>query len=388
MIIDIDAKGRIELPSTMDYHQVSVERVGEAIHILPLKKDLREVYVEIASTCNLTCKTCMRLVRKKEREGLMDRNLFLKIIDGMESLPKIERLHFGGYGEPLLHPELPFFIRKAKEKGVRVSISSNGTLLSPSLAEAFIDSGLDSITLSLDSVKPLLFQEIRVGGDLLEIKKNIKALNEKKRAEKKSKPYLEAEMVIMKSNIHELKELKREAPKLGIVRILVTHLLAHSKEMWSEVLYQEKRGQLKEMDYWPLEEEDFLRFGRLALPRIAWGSERECSFVKNRALVISWQGDISPCYGLMYSYPYHLFGREKEVTPFILGNLKRESLLAIWQKEEYVRFRKKVEDYRFPSCHDCSIGETCTYSKENEDCWGSSPSCADCLWSQKIVSCP
>lgn len=388
MIIDVDTEGRIELPLKREYQQVAIERVGEAIHILPLTRDIKEIYMEIASTCNLTCKTCMRQIRKKEEEGLMDRDLYLKILEELASLPSIERLHFGGYGEPLLHPQLPFFIKKAKERGITVSVSSNGTLLTKDRAELLMDSGLDSITISLDSTRPLLFSQIRVGGELVAIQKNLKDLKEKKREEKKSRPYVEAEMVVMKCNIHELKELKRLAPELGIGHILITHLLAHNKEMWKEVLYQEKRELVREMDYWPLEEEDFLRFGRLTLPRIAWGSERVCSFVEKKSVVINWQGNVSPCYPLMYSYPYHLFGRDKEVTSYEMGNCREEDLLSIWQKEEYVRFRKKVEDYRFPSCHDCSIGETCTYAKENEDCWGNSPSCADCLWSQRIVSCP
>lgn len=388
MLVAIDSQGKIQLPKEIDCHQVVLEQIGGALHILPQKRDVKALYLEISSTCNLSCKICMRKVRKRVEEGLMDKDLYHKILEDTRPLPDIERIHFGGYGEPLLHPYLPLFIEKAKKRGLKVGLSSNGTLLSKEMARDLIDAGLDSITISLDSTDPRRFQDLRLGGELSSIQENLRILKEEKRERKSINPMVEAEMVAMKSTIQDLKELKKRAGELGILRIIITHLLAHSEKMWREVLYQKEEEIYQEIPYWSLEKEDSIPFGRLTLPRKAWGSERDCSFIKNRAMVINWQGEVSPCYALMYQYPYHLYGREKEVTPYILGDLKEEDLLSIWKKEEYLRFRKKVEDYRFPSCQDCSIGEKCTYARENEDCWGNSPSCADCLWSQRLIICP
>jgi MoaA/NifB/PqqE/SkfB family radical SAM enzyme len=47
--------------------------------------------------------------------------------------------------------------------------------------------------------------------------------------------------------------------------------------------------------------------------------------------------------------------------------------------EDYVRFRAQVRNFRFPSCVDCDIGDTCDVRESNEGCWGWNPSCADCL---------
>ena len=122
--------------------------------------------------------------------------------------------------------------------------------------------------------------------------------------------------------------------------------------------------------------------------RQQWGSSRKCAFIENDATVIRWDGQISPCYGLMYSYSYYLDNRNKEVTPYLLGSIAEEGLNNIWTKPEYVKFRHRVRNNHFPSWMDCSNSQVCDYADQKEDCWGNSPSCADCLWSQGIVRCP
>jgi MoaA/NifB/PqqE/SkfB family radical SAM enzyme len=87
----------------------------------------------------------------------------------------------------------------------------------------------------------------------------------------------------------------------------------------------------------------------------------------------------------MHSYSYYIFGRRKDVKRYALGNVNEKSLLDIWTSEEYVIFRAKVNDFRFPSCVDCGIA--CSFAEENIDCWGNDPSCADCLWAQDILLC-
>jgi len=117
-----------------------------------------------------------------------------------------------------------------------------------------------------------------------------------------------------------------------------------------------------------------------------WGAWRRCRFVEDRALVVGWDGGVSPCYPLMHSYPYYIYGRRKEVSRYVLGRVPERPLAEIWTSDEYVLFRAKVREMRFPSCVDCGLA--CTYAEDNEDCWGNVPSCADCLWAQDIVRCP
>ncbi|MNO01582.1 hypothetical protein D3C81_2217640 [compost metagenome] len=48
-----------------------------------------------------------------------------------------------------------------------------------------------------------------------------------------------------------------------------------------------------------------------------------------------------------------------------------------------------MKNYMYPSCTDCDLRDACDFVKTSDiDCWGNEPSCADCLWSRRIVQCP
>jgi MoaA/NifB/PqqE/SkfB family radical SAM enzyme len=120
-----------------------------------------------------------------------------------------------------------------------------------------------------------------------------------------------------------------------------------------------------------------------------WGAERRCKFVQDHAMVVGWDGGVSPCYALSHNYSYYsVDGCKKRVERYVLGNVNDQSLADIWQSEDYVLFRSEVKAYHFPSCPDCDLRESCDLRKQNQGCWGWNPSCADCLWAQGIIRCP
>lgn len=109
--------------------------------------------------------------------------------------------------------------------------------------------------------------------------------------------------------------------------------------------------------------------------------------MRRRALVVGWDGGVSPCYPLLRSYPYYVYGTRKEVSRYVLGRVTETPLADVWTSAEYVRFRARVRAFDFPSCVDCGL-ERCDIRAANEDCWGDGPSCADCLWAQGLIQCP
>ena len=92
-------------------------------------------------------------------------------------------IFFGGYGEPLSHPEILNMIRDVKATGARAGLVSNGTLLSPGLSRDLILSGLDRLWISLDNIHQDSIQEnsraqtsqliIQNLEDLLDLKKDL-----------------------------------------------------------------------------------------------------------------------------------------------------------------------------------------------------------------------
>lgn len=73
---------------------------------------------------------------------------FEHILHKLEGQTKYVYYHL--MGEPLLHPQLPAFIKTATEKGFRSVITTNGTLLKYK-GDELIDSGVHKVSISLHS---------------------------------------------------------------------------------------------------------------------------------------------------------------------------------------------------------------------------------------------
>ena len=108
------------------------------------------LYIEPTNDCNLNCRMCPRKESARKIE-YMPFALFCEIINQVSHRnPAMLTLH--QLGEPLLHPEIIPMIRYAKNKGIRhVRFATNATMLKEDLSRNLIESGLDSLTISMDS---------------------------------------------------------------------------------------------------------------------------------------------------------------------------------------------------------------------------------------------
>ncbi len=87
-------------------------------------KKFKKIYVEITNKCNLSCDFCPGSGRQ---EGFMDKELFGKILEEVREYTG--QLYFHVLGEPLLHPELGTFLAMCHDAGMKVNITTNGTLI-------------------------------------------------------------------------------------------------------------------------------------------------------------------------------------------------------------------------------------------------------------------
>ena len=102
-------------------------------------------YVEITNICNRACSFCPGTARPPRRMNLAE---FDTVTDRLRGVT--EYIYYHVMGEPLTHPELPDFIRLAKEKGFRSAITTNGTLLSRQGRE-LIEAGVYKVNISVHS---------------------------------------------------------------------------------------------------------------------------------------------------------------------------------------------------------------------------------------------
>jgi len=384
LILPDDFLQRRHMPPSTEYWLN--ERQGDII-LHPRVPDVQKLYLEATTGCNLQCRTCIRNIWG-DPSALMKWDTFEALMNSLDGLPELKRVVFTGFGEPLSHPRILEMIERVRQRGLAVSIGSNGLLLREKMARELVRLGVDRLVVSVDGVKPETYGDVR-GAGLSELLDNVRRLNDIKQEVNTLIPALGIEFVVLKSNIDELPALTQLASHLNASRVLVTNVLPYTADMRDQMLYGYDPQPSLDARNWPVHSGAWVTWGSLDLPRMHWGAERRCKFIQDRSMVIGWDGGVTPCYALSHNYSYYAIdGCAKQVERYVLGNVNQQTLADIWMSEDYVLFRSEVRSFHFPSCPNCDLRETCDLRQRNEGCWGWNPSCADCLWAQDIVRCP
>lgn len=109
-------------------------------------KKFKKFYIEITNVCNLSCNFCPQTCRPPK---FMEIETFSKILDQIK--PHTEYIYFHVKGEPLLHPKLDQFLDLSYEKGFKVNITTNGTLIREVWDKIILKPSLRQVNFSLHS---------------------------------------------------------------------------------------------------------------------------------------------------------------------------------------------------------------------------------------------
>lgn len=403
--IPLDSYGHPILPDELALHyglapggELSMRMTPEGILLRPSVSQLRKVYIEPTSKCNFACRACIRNAWGEDL-GNMSTQTFQHILDGLTAFTPRPSVFFGGFGEPLAHPRITEMVAQAAEAGSRVELITNGALLDRKIARALIESGLDTIWVSLDGASPESFADARQSESFTQILENIRRYREHYRQQRGGTADIGAVFVAMKRNINELPKLLDLSSRVGIGRYMITNILPYTPEMCDEVLYHRaiERVSWQASPWHPhvnMPEIDLSGITQNALfqawatrPGVMFKKHDRCPFIEQRSVSISWAGYVSPCLALLHSHQSYLFDKKRTVTRWRIGNLSEAALKDIWNLPEYSQFRERVEQFDFSPCAYCA---SCEMAEANqEDCFGNTfPACGGCLWAQGVIQCP
>jgi len=196
---------------------------------------LTTVNIEITNHCNIKCKMCPVSGKMQRQKGFMSFSLFKKIID---ENPQIEFILPFQWGEPLLHKDIFEMVKYAALKGIRVMLTSNGTLLNAEICNKIIDSGLLRITFSVDGVGDT-YTRIR-GVEYSALKNNILLLK-KIRDERKSSLKIDISMVVFEDTEQQVERLFSEwKPLVDRVQVIPVFTQIERKtkcrELWRGIV--------------------------------------------------------------------------------------------------------------------------------------------------------
>jgi MoaA/NifB/PqqE/SkfB family radical SAM enzyme len=356
-------------------------RIGKARYFLNKNykynhfKNLALVYFKITGACNLRCKMCgqygdkgvMKDCMAEENKKILPLETWKKFID--EVAPRKPVSYIWG-GEPFLYPDLFPLARYMVEKGLYVSVNTNGTLMERH-AEQIVRDGWSTIFVSLDAFRDVN-DELRGQGTYDKVVAGLKAINNEKIKQKKKYPLLNIVTTVTNKNYMDLANLS-EASKEYNIDLHIYNLGTYTND---SIVATQKRFMKEKLDtdidcleayntgyntgidgqklHKILHDIQEKNFGHAVLTVPALNPEKTHTYyaeletpVRNHCVVpwcqlnVNYNGDVHFC----ADYP-----------DYILGNIKDQSIKEIYNGDRANYFRKvlhECEGGMFPGCLRC-----------------------------------
>jgi MoaA/NifB/PqqE/SkfB family radical SAM enzyme len=182
--------------------------------------------VDPSNMCRLACPGCVHSVRSEALQlfdwpkGTLSEDRFLALLKLYG--PYAIGVCLYSYGEPLLNLATPKLVRLAKNHLMSTSLS---TSLSVQRFEpdAYVESGLDFMVLSIDGATQAVYERFRRHGDLELVLRNVRRLVDAKRELRKRTPVLSWNFLAFEHNAHEIPLAARMARQLGVNQFRVVN---------------------------------------------------------------------------------------------------------------------------------------------------------------------
>ena len=315
--------------------------LGEVMDLNEAAPPPARIDLEITTRCQCACPRCARtLFPILARPIDMSRVLFERVIGECSGAGEII---FVGLGEPLLHPDLPFFVSTCARLQMNVSVVTNGLMAEPHLVETLFESGLGEITFSIDSADPERFRLLRGGADLRRVLANFRAVREGR--------HKSIFVTLSRQNVGDLRGLVDLAVNEGLRAIAVSDVnfpenadeslrkTQAEMELGAAITYARERNVLLIDPRFHNIGDPRRRHLRCTARKPADIMGRSCRhrhcLAPWRIAVVGVKGDLTPC-------------NCAPQTP--LGNLARDSMAAVWNGPGMAIWRKAVVSGQ---CHPC-----------------------------------
>jgi len=149
---------------------------------VPLVQPLA-IQITPSEVCNFRCGYC---IKSKHKIGpMMDWDTFFMICDQLQDFTSpIKQITIAGWGEPLMNKDLPLMIAFMKKMKVaeRISLVTNGSLLSPFVSGLLVGARVDAIKISVQALNAEGYKKVSgVSLDFRKFVSNISYLYKNKR---------------------------------------------------------------------------------------------------------------------------------------------------------------------------------------------------------------
>jgi MoaA/NifB/PqqE/SkfB family radical SAM enzyme len=196
-----------------------------------------QLVLEPTNRCNAACPICARHFWDDEKNPPAD--MLPETLARLDDLLTTAETVFAfGHGEPTIAPLFWNIVVRAKEKGCRVEITTNGLTLDELFIDRLVAAKVDILNLSLDAVEPTALTHRR-GLSVERAQQALSYLAQRKHEQRTTTPEAGLAVVLDRDNLDELPGLFRFAGDLGAKSVLLNHLVAWDASLHARSAYHE-----------------------------------------------------------------------------------------------------------------------------------------------------
>jgi len=312
--------------------------------------------------CNAVCSFCDTHELHKQLDREMTNEEAMSIV---KQLGEAGTWHLSlTGGETLLRKDLPEIIRESKKYGMFVNVNTNGALLAKK-AKRLVESGLDTLIISLDSDKPEIHDTAREIPKLTEsIFRGIEAVREVQKQNGTNKPEIILRMIISKQNYESIdnyiEKFQHLVDKISIQPIHDGVVAPKFKDTEKLNLFH-----IKETDVYQFEQKDKSNYRKIfndLFKKYKWLDNK---FIREFETYIFDKDAMWEKYKCYAGYYYMVVDPALDTFPCTFFVDKFESLhdhklMDIWQGEKIKAWRKLVKNKQNTCTCACGIAEVNT----------------------------
>jgi len=295
--------------------------------LLPLESPI-VLLIDPCDICNFKCSFCFQNYVQYKGQ-LMEFDLYKKVINDLKEFKQpVKVINLYGFGEPLINPRLSEYIRYAKDvlgKEQKISITTNGSLMSAKIAQDLYEAGVDEVIFSIYAVDDEMYKTFTKKTNITveKIVENVKIMYKVSHNNPDKKCY-----VITKINGGFLTEDQRKKFVKTFQGISDECIVDRIINNWPGAdIYSDMESKMTctidRIEEWRVCPQPFYQ------------------------MVVHSNGKVSPC--------CVEYGQE-----LVVGDVTKESMREIWHGKKWNELRRKILSEEQPAAPVCA---TCDYSK-------------------------
>jgi len=298
-----------------------------------------KIQIEPTNRCNAKCTFCRRSYWHRT-QGDMSMEQYVSILDKVDDVGKV---HLQGQGEPLLNRDLIRMIEETRRRGISIGLNTNATLLTEAQSLRILESGVNRLNFSVDTLDSVVFNENRPGPPLDLVLKNIGHVTEARAKGDFTETSLAIAVVAMSSTIRGLPAVVEYASDIGLDLVYVQNVNSDFKQYGKLIDGGMTIDTASEFQacFNVAQEVAQTKGIELLLPSLAdRGSAVRCGWPM-KACNITWDGYVSLC----------CLQPDPEILSF--GNIFEDDFSLIWNSVSYEEFRQQFLEGSAEVCISC-----------------------------------